>query len=494
MEKVRQRPPAFRLPQLEAIHVAPIRGMLEHRWLPVVLALVITGLGAASAALLFRSGLDELGRRRLRLLELGPDPLLLPLVGAGGGLVSGLLVQYLAPAARGSGIPQVMEFLRNRPVPMGIQVAIVKLIAGIVAIGCGFPLGPSGPSVQMGSSVGWEMARLLRAPRAFCRLIVAAGGGAGIAAVFRAPIGGFLYAIEELLQGARPVVMLLVLVTTFWADTWADLMGLAGLHPGASPTGWAPGAALQLQRQVITFVEVVPLDLVLLFFLGMLVAIPAEGYCRYVVRLQTLIRRLQLPLWAGMAGAGAFIGGIDALLPGDFINRAAIRQAVAEGNVDIPRALAIFLVVSLTTGLAAAVGTPGGLFAPMLTLGGALGLSLAGLIERAGLEAPGTVVFAGMGAFMAACARTPITATFLTFAVTKELLILKPLLVACLGSLIMARLLHPQSIFKRLMTPDGTEPGSGPGTPKAGERGELVMRSVPLRPRNLSAASPGGEG
>jgi CIC family chloride channel protein len=81
----------------------------------------------------------------------------------------------------------------------------------------------------MGSSVGWEMARLLRAPPAFRRMIVAAGGGAGIAAVFRAPIAGFLYTLEELLQGARPLVMLLVLVTTFWADIWADLLGLADL-------------------------------------------------------------------------------------------------------------------------------------------------------------------------------------------------------------------------------------------------------------------------
>ena len=465
------------LPRTEPISSSSIRRMLEHRWLPVVLALVITGLGAATAALLFRLGLDGLGRWRLRMLELGPRTLLLPAIGGTGGLVAGLLVQTFAPAAVGSGIPQVMQFLRRRPIPMGFQVAVVKLVAGIVAIGCGFPLGPSGPSVQMGCSVGWEMAQKLRAPQPFVRLIVAAGGGAGIAAVFRAPIGGFFYALEELFQGARPVVMLLVLVTTFWADTWADLLGLAGL-PGLNG-GWQPGGSFRLQRQVTTFVEVVPIDLVLLFALGALVALAAELYCRYVVRLQALLRRWHIPLAAGMAAAGVGLGLMDALLPIDFINRAGIRQAVAEGNVDIPRALAIFLVLFLTTGLAAAAGAPGGLFAPMLTLGGALGLSLAGLLEQAGATAPSTAVFAGMGAFLAACARAPLTATFLTFAFTKELLILKPILVACLGSLVMARTLHPQSIFKRMTPPEDSAKGGG------GEPQDLTLASVPLRPRNL---------
>jgi CIC family chloride channel protein len=374
-----------------------------------------------------------------------------------------------------------MQFLRRQPIPMGFQVAAVKLVAGIVAIGSGFPLGPSGPSVQMGSSVGWEMARLLRAPNAFRRLIVAAGGGAGIAAVFRAPIGGFLYALEELLQGARPVVMLLVLVTTFWADTWADLLGLAGLVNLEPESGiGGSNSTFQLQRQVMAFVVVRPIDLLWLFLLGAMVAMAAELYCRYVVGLQRLRQSWRIPLAGAMTATGTLLGLVDAWLPPDFLNRAGIRQAIAEGDVDLAKALAIFLVVFLTTGMAAA-GTPGGLFAPMLTLGGALGLAAAAGVEQLGTPAPSTAVFAGMGAFMAACARAPISATFLTFAATKELLILRPVLVACLGSLVMARLLHPQSLFKRLMlqTPS---PG-GPAEPDGGS--SLRLNSVPLRPRPL---------
>ena len=140
-------------PPLVRNQTTAIRRMLEHRWFPLILALVITGLGAASAALLFKGGLDLVGRARLRVLGFGPDLLLLPAIGGGGGLVAGLLVQRLAPAACGSGLPQVMRFLRNRPVAMGIQVAVVKLMAGIVAIGCGFPWGP--PARRSRWAVRW---------------------------------------------------------------------------------------------------------------------------------------------------------------------------------------------------------------------------------------------------------------------------------------------------------------------------------------------------
>jgi len=62
---------------------------------------------------------------------------------------------------------------------------------------------------------------------------------------------------------------------------------------------------------------------------------------------------------------------------------------------------------------------------------------------------PSTYVFAGMGAFVAACSRTPITAMFLAFALTKELLILKPLLICCITSFLIARLFNERSIYER---------------------------------------------
>ena len=144
--------------------------MLERRWLVVVLALALTGLGAAITGLLFTSGINLLRDWRLDLLDEFPAWVVLPALGAIGGMVSAWLITNLSPAAGGAGITHIMGFLRHRSVPMGLRVGLVKLVAGIIAIGSGFPLGPEGPAVQMGGSVAWQMSRWLRAPVAFRRV------------------------------------------------------------------------------------------------------------------------------------------------------------------------------------------------------------------------------------------------------------------------------------------------------------------------------------
>ena len=427
-----------------------IRRLLERRWLVVVLALALTGLGAAITGLLFTSGINLLRDWRLDLLDEFPAWVVLPALGAIGGMFSAWLITNLSPAAGGAGITHIMGFLRHRSVPMGLRVGLVKLVAGIIAIGSGFPLGPEGPAVQMGGSVAWQMSRWLRAPVAFRRVIVAAGGGAGIAAVFSAPIGGFIYAIEELLHSARPVVLLLVIITTFSADTLADVLGFLGLNPGGS--GLNSTIGFQLEREYTPLVRFLPVDLLYLIALGVVIGVLAELYTRYVLTMQRQGNR-----WFGdrlilrMTLSGLVLGCVYAALPDAFHNPSELKHLIGAGKADISLALASFVVLFFSTGLAAGSGAPGGLFMPMLTLGGAIGLAGGIGVEALTGHVPTTYVFAGMGAFVAGCSRTPISAMFLAFALTKDLLILKPILVACLTSFLVARLFNPDSIYERQM-------------------------------------------
>ena len=427
-----------------------IQRLLERRWMVVVLALALTGLGAAITGLLFTGGINLLKDWRLELLNDFPAWVVLPALGGFGGLLSGWLISNLAPAAGGAGITHIMGFLRHRAVPMGLKVGLVKLVAGIIAIGSGFPLGPEGPAVQMGGSVAWQMSRWLKAPAAFRRMIVAAGGGAGIAAVFSAPIGGFIYAIEELLHSARPVVLLLVLITTFSADTWADVLGFLGLNPGSS--GLSGSSGFQLERAYTPLVKFLPIDLLYLIALGAVIGVLAELYTRYVLAMQRQGNR-----WFGdrlilrMTLSGLVLGCVYAALPDTFHNPSELKHLIAAGKADVGLALASFVVLFFSTGLAAGSGAPGGLFMPMLTLGGAIGLACGIGVEALTGHVPTTYVFAGMGAFVAGCSRTPISAMFLAFALTKDLLILKPILVASLMSFLVARLFNPNSIYDRQM-------------------------------------------
>jgi len=389
-----------------------IKKLLKQRSLVVVFSLLLTGLGASITSIFFKTGIYFINNWRLALLDQFPSIAVLPIFGALGGTIAGYLIKNIAPAAKGSGVSQIMGFLRHKKVPMNIRVGLVKLISGIIAIGSGFPLGPEGPSVQMGGSVAWQMAKWLKAPTAFRRVIVAAGGGAGIAAVFSAPLGGFVYAIEELLNSARPVILLLVLITTFIADSSADIIQALGLDPKAG--GFDFNLGFLIQKEYDPSVFFLPVDFIYLVLLGIIIGIFAELYSRYVLLMQKLGKKWYKNKFVlKMSICGLILGSIYSCLPSTFHNLDELQKIIAEQNTSIGIALLAVLVLFITTGLAAASGAPGGLFYPMLTLGGSIGLIMGSWVEIATGHAPSTYIFAGMGAFVAGCSRTPITAMFL---------------------------------------------------------------------------------
>ena len=425
-----------------------IKKLLKKKFFIVGIALLLTGLGASITSISFKTGIYFINNWKLELLNNFPSYLVLPLIGCFGGYISGSLIKNFAPAAKGSGVSQIMGFLRHKKVPMNIKVGLVKLISGIIAIGSGFPLGPEGPSVQMGGSVAWQMAKWLKAPVSFRRVIVAAGGGAGIAAVFSAPLGGFIYAIEELLNSARPVILLLVVITTFIADSSADIIQALGLDPKAG--GFDFDLGFLIQREYSPEISFLPIDFVYLILLGIIIGIFAEIYSRFVLKMQIIGKKWYKNKFVlKMSICGFMLGTIYSFLPSTFHNLDELQKIIAEQNTSIAIALLAVIVLFITTGLAAASGAPGGLFYPMLTLGGATGLIIGNWVEMATGHAPSTYIFAGMGAFVAGCSRTPITAMFLAFALTKNLLIMKPVLISCITSYLIARLFHDESIYER---------------------------------------------
>ncbi len=410
-----------------------IKKLLKQRWFVVVIALLLTGLGASITSVSFKTGIYFINNWRLNLLDKFPPFIVLPLFGLVGGGLSGFLIKNFAPAAKGSGVSQIMGFLRHKQVPMNLKVGLVKLISGIIAIGSGFPLGPEGPSVQMGGSVAWQMAKWLRAPVAFRRVIVAAGGGAGIAAVFSAPLGGFVYAIEELLNSARPVILLLVIITTFIADSSAIFLQ-GGID---EPT----------YKIDFLFSK---LDFIRLILLGAFIGIIAELYSKYILMMQNFGKRLYKNKFVlKMSICGFILGSIYSILGDEFHYLDNLKTIiVTQTDIDIKLPILTVFVLFITSGLAAASGAPGGLFYPMLILGGAIGLIL-GSSSWIPETAISTYIFAGMGAFVAGCSRTPITAMFLAFALTKNLLIMKPVLITCITSFLVARAFHEESIYER---------------------------------------------
>ena len=110
-----------------------IKKLLRQRSLVVVLSLLLTGLGASITSIFFKTGIYFINNWRLTLLDQLPSIAVLPIFGALGGAIAGYLIKNIAPAAKGSGVSQIMGFLRHKKVPMNIKVGLVKLISGTVS-------------------------------------------------------------------------------------------------------------------------------------------------------------------------------------------------------------------------------------------------------------------------------------------------------------------------------------------------------------------------
>ena len=428
-----------------------LKQFLEERWWLLLLCLSLTALGGALTAVLFRSGVHNLEELRLDLMETIPPWIVLPALGIVGGLISGTLVARLAPAAGGSGISHLVGYLHDRPIPMNLKVGIVKLVSGVIAIGSGFPLGAEGPSVQMGGSVAWQIGSWLKAPKSFTKVLVSAGGGAGLAAVFNAPIAGLIFTMEELLHSTKPIILMVIGATVFWADAWGAIFNWMGLNKEHGSFHAVHGFQLSPEHNPI--VKFLPIDIIYLIFLGVAVGLIAELYTRYLMKMQGISSNIfGKNVIIKMTICGGIIGLIYAILPDIFHEFTELDNLVIEGEASFYLAAKTFGVMFLTTGLAVASGAPGGLFMPMLTLGAAIGLTISGLAESALGYYPTTLVYAGMGAFVASCSRTPISAVFIVFALTKNALILKTVLVACIFSYLAGRCCNNSSIYERQLT------------------------------------------
>ncbi|MCH8326325.1 MAG: chloride channel protein, partial [Bacteroidetes bacterium] len=123
--------------------------------------------------------------------------ILIPMIG---GLLTGLLIYFFAPEAKGHGVPEVMQAILLKGGFIRARVAIIKALSAAITIGTGGSVGREGPIIQIGSSIGSTIGQFFRVPNKRLKTLVGCGAAAGIAAAFNAPIAGALFAVEIILM------------------------------------------------------------------------------------------------------------------------------------------------------------------------------------------------------------------------------------------------------------------------------------------------------
>ncbi|MDF5714716.1 MAG: chloride channel protein [Rhizonema sp. NSF051] len=416
------------------------RQLLQPKRFAIFQACVI-GLVSALAGVFLKQGVGVFGTWRVHTTEILPAWLVLPGFGLIGGLVCGWLIEKFAPEASGSGISQVKAVLAKVPMALDLRVAVVKLLSSVIALGSGLPLGREGPTLQVGAALANELSRVFPTSPDYRRQMIAAGAGAGLAAAFNAPITGVLFVVEELLQDVSGLTMGTAILASFI---------------GAVVSRWLGGHSLTLELTALKTnfsLQEIPFYLLLGVVAGLLGALFNKGIIAFL-NLNRRLLRVGLPLKIGLAGL--ICGFVVAFLPEEFRDSTGLREILTAGELSPQVVFVVFVVQFLLTLIAYGSGASGGLLVPPLLLGSALGY-LFGIAEHniLGVTAPTTYALAGMGTFLSAVARVPITSIVIVFEMTTNFNLVLPLMIGSVVAYLVAEKVMPGSLYDLLLEWNG---------------------------------------
>lgn len=342
-----------------------------------------------------------------------------------------------APMAAGSGVQHVEAVARGEAEPAPLKVVPVKFVGGALALGSGLALGREGPTVQMGATIGETLARAARMRIADVRRMQTAVAGAGLGVAFSAPLGGAIFAFEEV---ARSFNLRLVVATLLAAGT---ATGVAWSMIGDAPDFIVTPPPLPRWSSALPF---------LLF--GLLLGAAGVLYNRLVVALLDLADSFKrVPPEARAAVIGAMVGLLLCFDPSLVGGGDGLNQWVLDGQAPVATLAMIVAVRWFLGPLSYAASTPGGLFAPLLLLGAGLGALFAAagnaLLPALALD-PVSFAIVGMAAFFAAVVRAPLTGIVLIVEMTATTTQLVPMLGASVMAVAAATWLGGAPVYDTL--------------------------------------------
>ncbi len=362
-----------------------------------------------------------------------------------GGIVVGLMARFGSEKIRGHGIPEAIEAILIGGSRMSLKVAILKPLSSAISIGTGGPFGAEGPIIMTGGAIGSLIAQCFHLSSAERKTLLVAGAAAGMTAIFGSPIAAVLLAVELLLFEWKPRSFIPVVVAVCVSMSWRPFIFDAGpLFPkqfNIDLPWW--GIVLCAAMGIITGLQSGLLTTLLYKIEDLFEAPP--------------IHWMWCPALGGLAiGLGGLIEpralGVGYDIIDGLLNSSLLPHVV----------LTILLVKSAIWLVALSSGTSGGVLAPLLIFGGALGW-LFGLVLPGD---PGFWALLGMAAMMGGTMRAPLTGTFFAVELTGDVSVLVPLLAATVAAYAVTVLLLRRSIL----------------TEKIARRGQHITREYGIDP------------
>ncbi len=385
---------------------------------------------------------------------LGAWVILIPVIG---GLLIGLVAKYGSEKIRGHGIPEAMEAVLISRSRIEAKVAILKPLSAAIGIGTGGPFGAEGPIIQTGGAFGSLVGQFFSTTAAERKVMLACGGGAGLAATFNAPITGVLLGLELLLFEFRARSFIPLVIASAMA------VGIRRLLFGTAPMFLVGAPDYKFFPNLPYYVV-----------LGLLCGLAAVGFSLALDKLENFfdgLKRVPHVLHPAIGALG--LGIVGFFLPRVLGSGYDTIEDILNARLALGLVFLILILKAFVVLLSLGSGTSGGTLAPMFMISAALGsifaITVNAIIPGAHLS-PAAFAVAAMGALLGAAARATFTFMFCAFETTRDFHALLPVMVVCILADAVAYYMMPASIMTQKFLKRGM---AVPGEYEAG-----VLKSV----------------
>jgi len=356
------------------------------------------------------------------------------LVPALGGLLAGLVLWWGQRATRNQRATEYMEAVALGDGVIRTAPALTRIGSSIFSISSGGSIGREGPMAQLASLLASRLGRLAHFPRPRLRLMVACGAAASMASAYNAPIGGALFVAEVVLGSIAMASFGPLLFSSFAATVVVRAL-----------TG---GRAL---FEVPHFQLVSYPELGLYLALGLLCGASVPLFLGLLDFAKALFARIPLPLPLLLMLGGVIVGIISVWHPIVWGNGYGALSEVLTVQWTVSALAVLILFKLLATAATVGSGAVGGIFTPMLLVGGVLGGLIGCFVQTwAGASAapPQAYALVGMGAFLAAATQAPFMAILMVFDMTLNHEIVLPLMLACVAAHLVAQSLRGKGVYQ----------------------------------------------
>lgn len=385
-----------------------------------------------------------------------------------GGLAAGLVLYWGLRLVKRQGTAHLLEVVVAGDGRLPFRTGLLKAVSSLMSIGTGSSIGREGGIVQttavfaskLGQVAHWQPYRL--------RLLVACGAAAGMAAAYNAPVSGAVFAA-------------LIVLGNFSMTSFAPLVFASVIATMVSRSFFGIEPLYHVPSFDFTYLSQLPWFLLL----GVLSGVVGAMFLKMLAQSEPVFARLRCPLYVRMMVGGLVVGLIALQFPEVWGNGYSTTNRILSESLAWHFLVGLFLAKLLATLAAVGSGTVGGVFTPTLYLGAALGSMFGALLHQAGMGGmlpTGAFALVGMGSVLSATLHSPLMAMIMVFEISLNYSVMPPLMLACAVSSLVARQLHPASVYTEPLRLKGLENGAESTSPGAATEktvGDLMRSPVP---------------